>query len=82
MHAEQLNLHHVKQATLRVAGWYPQWDEGSKRGVTAVVVGGNGVLKYEPEATLTSDDGFYRDALGVQVLSNKTGAGVAAALIR
>eukprot|EP00966_Prymnesium_polylepis_P144583 3338641-Prymnesium_polylepis.1 len=81
MHAEQLNLFHVKQAALRVHGWYPQWDEGSKRGVTVVVVGANGLLKEVLDATLTSDDDFYRDALGVQVLSNKTGAGVSAAVI-
>jgi hypothetical protein len=36
LHAEQLNLHHVIEAAERVKGWFPQWDEGSKSGATAV----------------------------------------------
>ena len=41
-----------------------------------MLVGGTGLIEDADD-----DDSFYRDALGMQILSNKTGAGVAAAVI-
>lgn len=80
-HALQLNTYHTQQAAKRVEAWFPQWDEGSKRGLTAVMVGACGVLNDIEAESLTSDDDFYRDALGFEILSSKTGKAVAEKLL-
>ena len=81
LHAEQLNKYHCEEAAKRVTSWFPQWDEGSKRGVTAVLVGGNGLLVDAAADSCFSEDDFYSDALGFEILSNKTGMGVASAVV-
>ena len=81
LHALQLNTHHCDEAKGRVYAWFPQWDEGSKRGVTAVVVGANGLLREIMADSLFSEDDFYSDVLGFEILSSKTGKAVAQALI-
>ena len=81
LHAMQLDAYHCEEAAKRVYAWFPQWDEGSKRGVTAVMAGANGLLKDIESESLTSDDDFYSDVLGFQILSSKTGKAVAEALI-
>ena len=81
LHAIQLNRHHTKEAARRVEGWFPQWDEGSKRGVTAVMAGANGLLNGVEGESLVSSNDFYSDALGLEILSNKTGKGVAEKVI-
>jgi hypothetical protein len=71
----------VKMAKTRVKIWFPQWDEGSKRGVTAVMVGACGLLiDIDPESLYSLDD-FYSDVLGFEILSCKTGQAVAEKLL-
>ena len=82
LHAAQLNEYEVEEAMESVEIWFPHVDAGSKRGVAAMLGGTMGLLKgVESESAFTDED-VYQDALGMEILSQKTGAAAAASIVR
>ena len=82
LHAAQLNEYHVEEAAAAVDVWFPFLDAGSKRGVSGLMVGATGILRDVESHSLTSDEDIYQDALGLEILTSKTGAASAASLLR
>jgi hypothetical protein len=80
--AAVLNAYHVEEAAEAVLVWVPHLDAGSKRGVSALMGGATGLLKGKGILSPTADDDFYQDALGLEILSQKTGAAVSASSLR
>ena len=94
LHAEQLNEYEVEEAAEKVAIWFPCVDAGSKRELSAMLVGGVGLLRRWPSGEVptweelidgespTSEGDYYRDALGMEILASKMGAASAASILR